>query len=152
MRILVVSDSHERVSLLEQAIAAQPTAKQLFFLGDGTADIETAAALFPTLPIFKVRGNCDFYADAPEEGLETLGGKRFFFTHGHRYAVRLEDAVLAQAAAAHHADIVLYGHTHVPVHRFENGIHYFNPGALRDGRYGVIDLEENGTAFLHMKI
>jgi len=152
MRILVLSDSHERVSLLELAIAAQPAAQHLFFLGDGLADIDSAAALFPKVSVFKVCGNCDFSGNAPLEGLETLGGKRIFFTHGHRLAVKLADAVLAQTAAAQRADIVLYGHTHVPVHRFENGIHFFNPGALKDGRYGVIDLEPNGTAFLHMKI
>jgi predicted phosphodiesterase len=37
--------------------------------------------------------------------------------------------------------MVLYGHTHFPVLKEEEGVFIMNPGALKDGRYGVITIE-----------
>ncbi|UKI23264.1 MAG: metallophosphoesterase family protein [Anaerotruncus sp.] len=46
------------------------------------------------------------------------------------------------AATACKADIALFGHTHCPVCKEMNGIYFFNPGALADGSYGIIDIEK----------
>ena len=40
MRIIVISDTHGRPSLIEKIIEAQPDAKDIFFLGDLIKDIE----------------------------------------------------------------------------------------------------------------
>ncbi len=156
MRVLVLSDSHRRVSLLEQAILAQPEARHLIFLGDGEEDMEQASLLCNSLSgsyrIFKVRGNCDWYSALPEELLETLAQRRVFMTHGHGYMVKSSDEALLQAAKDAGASIALYGHTHVPVHAFTQGIHLFNPGSIANGSYGAIDFLPEGAAFLHMQL
>jgi hypothetical protein len=39
MRILVISDSHRRSSVVDKIIAAQPEARYVFFLGDNDIDV-----------------------------------------------------------------------------------------------------------------
>ncbi|WP_235750531.1 metallophosphoesterase family protein [Nigerium massiliense] len=46
------------------------------------------------------------------------------------------------------ADLVVYGHSHIPVDAVENGVHLFNPGSPTDprrepvGTYGVLEIED----------
>ena len=52
--------------------------------------------------------------------------------HGHRQQAGYTYAGLAHFAREHYADVVLYGHTHVPdlFRDEESGILYVNPGSL----------------------
>ena len=86
----------------------------------------------------------------PLEGLAPFGGVLFFYTHGHRYGVKMGSAQLAETAGARGADVALFGHTHV--RELERGIGtiatVFNPGSLRDGgSYGVIEITDGQCAF-----
>jgi putative phosphoesterase len=78
--------------------------------------VRDLSALDDALPVRAVCGNCDFFgiSDLPDRRVEEIGGYRFFLTHGHRYGVKysLEAAMLAAADAG--ADVLLYGHTHIP--------------------------------------
>ena len=56
------------------------------------------------------------------------------------------------AATACKADIALFGHTHCPVCKEMNGIYFFNPGALADGSYGIIDIENNIVNCKHARV
>lgn len=158
MRILVLSDIHARRSLLYKVFAAQPQAAACFFLGDGERDFDALCADFPKiLPcadtwLFKVRGNCDFRSSAPDSRLEILYSIRIFATHGHLFTVKQNDDALLQEAETQKASIAVYGHTHRAVHRYVNGIHLFNPGAIADGAYGVIDCTDAGIICLHMQV
>ena len=125
MRFLVCSDSHGRVSslidMLERAHTRRFPADAVFFLGDGLRDL--AYLSDAGLPIFRVAGNCDlFRTDAPDEELLTFDGYRILLTHGDRYSVKSGEERLIAAAAGKNADIVLYGHTHVPSE------HYYRAG------------------------
>ena len=67
-------------------------------------------------------------------------------THGHRYGVKSSDGALVERALKVNARILLYGHTHEPVTRYEDGLYIMNPGSARQGRYGMIDITPNGIA------
>ena len=141
MRVLVVSDVHGDFRGLCQAIEQQPTAKTVFFLGDGLRQAEDAADLYPDRTFYTVPGNCDFGADAIPIRQETVGGKRFYFTHGHRHDVKYTLYRLELAAREAEADIALFGHTHNPYEEYVDGLYLFNPGSLRYGRtYGYVDI------------
>ncbi len=112
LTLLVASDSHGRGDLL--ALAARRAKPDLvLFLGDGLHDLH---ALPDDNEVRAVRGNCDWtgLADAPLCRLEEIGGYLIFLTHGHKYGVKYGlDAAIAAAVSAD-ADVLLYGHTHIP--------------------------------------
>lgn len=152
MRILVLSDSHGREGNVFDAIEKHPEAEAIVFLGDGESDFESAEYIFGDKRIVKVAGNCDFYSDLPFCEIVNLGGKRIYCTHGHGENVKFGLQTLISRARAEMADIVLYGHTHTGVSAFEDGLHIFNPGALRDGNYGVVDIVSGGVIGINMKL
>lgn len=141
MRVLVVSDVHGDFRGLCEAIEAQPTAKVVIFLGDGLRQAEDAADLYPDRDFYMVPGNCDFGSDAIPVRQETFGGKRFYFTHGHRHDVKYTLYRLEMAAREAEADIALFGHTHQAYEEYVDGLYLFNPGSLRyDRTYGYVDI------------
>ena len=151
MRLLVISDSHGKSSVIHDIIEAQPSAKHIFFLGDCLCDIDSFDLLYPDRIFHAVSGNCDFYSSVPSKSSVTVCGKRIFFTHGHEFGVKSSDSHLLSYAAAIGADIVLYGHTHIPNIRYADGVYLVNPGSVGRGRekgdtYAYIDIE-NGQVF-----
>ena len=114
MEILVVSDTHGRASRLSEVLE-RTNADTLLFLGDGLRDLSVVP---DGVAVYAVRGNCDFMGwDTPDERTEILGTCRVFMTHGHRYGVKSTLSAAICAAAARNADVLLYGHTHVPLER-----------------------------------
>ncbi|MBQ8388769.1 MAG: metallophosphoesterase [Clostridia bacterium] len=160
MNILIFSDSHGRGELIGEVLARQITPPDaVIFLGDGLRDldrVDTGAA-----ELYCVRGNCDFAAFGEEEEQTViLGGKRIFMTHGHLYGVKSGYGLAIAHAISRGADILLFGHTHEPyLQRIEKGsevggrilereLYVFNPGSLRDGRFGTMTVV-GGQIILH---
>ena len=145
MRILVVSDVHGRESLLWEAIEQQPTARTVLFLGDGIRQAEAAQERYPDRTFYMVPGNCDMGCSLLPVRQETLGGKRFYFTHGHLHDVKYTLYRLDLAARQAGADIALFGHTHAPYEEYADGLYLFNPGSLGYGHtYGFVDIQGGG--------
>ena len=146
MRILVVSDTHRDIYALRSAVLSQPEADTVIHLGDGAEEAAQIKSEFSQKIFLQVRGNCDWNSDLPAEGLETVGGKKIFYTHGYTYNVKYDISSAVSAARAAKADILLFGHTHNPVTMYENGLYIMNPGSLRGsaGTYGVIDITKAG--------
>lgn len=164
MRFLVASDSHGRVSSLLEMVRRAHTkrfpADGIIFLGDGLSDL--AYLRDEGLPLFFVRGNCDgLMIDAPTEEILTFEGHRIFYTHGHHYSVKSGTDSLVSVAAERGADIVLYGHTHVPKECYyapgdtvgatvlNKPLYLMNPGSIREGYgddtagFGVLEITES---------
>lgn len=142
MRVLVVSDIHGREHRLREALEQQPTARHVIFLGDGLRQVEDVMDLYPDRTFYTVPGNCDFGAGGIPVRQEILGGKRFYFTHGHLHDVKYTLYRLDLAAREAGADIALFGHTHNPYREYADGLHLFNPGSLGyGGTYGYVDIE-----------
>lgn len=149
MRLLVISDSHRKGHILEDIINREPTARHIFFLGDNTSDIEDFKYLYTDRHFHICSGNCDFVQDFPLYDIISIKGHNIFYTHGHQYSVKSSTGVLLKTAQNLGCDIVLYGHTHIAVTKYENGVHIVNPGSCAQSRsgpcsYAVIDIEKNG--------
>lgn len=145
MRILVVSDSHRDRDALKKAIDLQRTAEIVIFLGDGINDFNDLKAYYPEKMFLGVKGNCDFGVSGENVGTFTAGGLKIFYTHGHIYNVKysIYNAVLAAREA--NAQILLYGHTHIPLTDYDDGLYIMNPGSIgnpydRKPTYGIIDI------------
>lgn len=143
-KILVMSDSHGSYWKLREAIENEPTAKIVFFLGDGERDIEKAAEDFPDRFFHTVQGNCDWGSMLPISVLDEVEGKRIYACHGHSHLVKHGTADLVAAAKGNNCGVALFGHTHQPVAQYVDGILLFNPGSIKQSCFGTIDIAENG--------
>ena len=115
------------------------TAELVIFLGDGEDDVRDIPMQFPTKAFIGLRGNCDFCGIFPLVQTFETDKVRFFGTHGHLYQVKSTFAALKSAAKKEKAQVALFGHTHHPLLVEENGLLLMNPGALRNGCYGILE-------------
>ena len=141
MKILVFSDSHRSLSGMYTAIDRhQP--QQVIHLGDLMSDAEAVAEHYPKLPFCLVPGNCDGWGVAvPIKKQITLAGKSILLSHGHRWGVKSGYDSAIHDARAVGADVLLFGHTHIPLCRQrEDGLWMMNPGPALTN-YGLIEIE-----------
>lgn len=129
MRFLIFSDSHGRCRDMEQIIDLQPRLDGIFHLGDGRRDLLEGIPKARSFPIFAAVGNCDREQDRPYEIVE-LGGIRILYTHGHLQYVKYSLDQLIRTAREETASIALFGHTHQPCLRYEDGLYLLNPGSI----------------------
>lgn len=148
MRILVISDTHRNIDSLTSVMEDQKP-DLVLHLGDNVEDGEMISKIYGLETII-VRGNGDFNQDYPYDRVLDLAGKRIFMTHGHRYSVRNGHMSLHYKGLETGADIVLYGHTHIPVNLREKDLIIMNPGSPslprqweRVKTVGLIEINEN---------
>ena len=143
MKLLILSDSHSDVVSLKKILKREKNVDAVIHLGDGGTDMWDMNEYTQDLPCYQCQGNCDssFYNFSAEINL-TLCSKKIMACHGHRYNVKSGINTIYFAAKEKEADICLYGHTHMPNNEYYAGVHLFNPGAVKDGRYGIIEIDE----------
>lgn len=158
MKIVVMSDSHGVRQTLEMVMKKQPDADMYIHLGDGEREVHTLLMENPALKekFYYLKGNCDsgFLVDPTLNRLVmTLpNGHKLFAAHGDAYQVKFGTNRMRFDAREAHADIVLYGHTHIRECRYEDGVYIVNPGSLgapRDGKrpgFALIDVCESGVS------
>ncbi len=157
MRILIMSDCHGAVGRVQKAIEAQPTAKHIFYLGDGACEVAELSSLYPDRIFYIVRGNCDRFCEFPLQNTVTVNGTKIFYTHGHSLFVKQSTSILQSQAINHGAKIALFGHTHSAFCEYCNGLYIVNPGALSGSRngpesYAVIDILPSGIMPIIIKL
>ena len=159
MKIAIFSDSHGNSDAVNAIFTKEKDADAFIFLGDGTDDLRMAQKQSPiSQPLLVVRGNCDRNLRIPPEQLSGFEDKLIFLTHGDGYGVKFTLEALKQAAKQRDAEIVLFGHTHVPYLEEDSGIYYFNPGSVAlprrgEATYGVLTLNKNETPlFTHNEV
>jgi len=150
MKILVFSDSHgycDKMIALTRELKLKTTLDYIIHLGDLVRDAKYLQEKFPDIPVLFVSGNCDYSFDRKEQEKEyNLGGKKFFILHGQTRGVKFSHESLRAIAEQKDYDIILYGHTHVPMEDYHEGTYIINPGSINrnsDGSgksYCVIDI------------
>jgi len=146
-----MSDSHGGKSAMLKAVANE-SPDIILHLGDHDRDCAAIEWDYPEIPLRSVRGNCDRSSSGPDADEFTLGGKRFFMTHGHLYSVKTGLRSILSSASAKGADMLLFGHTHVPYHSATEELFVVNPGSIGMGgkTYAVLELK-NGAFVCEMK-
>ena len=86
-------------------------------------------------PVAAVAGNCDPVDNPrlPSRIERTIEGVRIHVSHGHELGVPRPDKLLA----AYDADVIIYGHTHVPLVNRVGGRLVLNPGAAGPRRFDL---------------
>ncbi len=147
MKILVMSDSHGNKANMLRAV--EKTAPGLIIhLGDCVRDTDCLERHYPSIPLWRVRGNCDFGSFAPEYGLEEVDGVRILFAHGHNHNVKLNMDSFCNSVCFSGAKLGLFGHTHRAVWHQIAGIEILNPGSIGEHRnptFAVIETTTNGS-------
>lgn len=146
MKICIFSDSHGySKNMIEAVRREQPVL--CFFLGDGESDLIPLRNRYPGLPIHTVRGNCDLRSTQPLSLSAVVGGVKIFAVHGHQHEVKYDESVreLRYAALQEDADVVLFGHTHLPYLDRYLGMIILNPGSIgrvREPSYAVLNIDD----------
>ncbi len=163
MKWFIASDIHGSAYYAEKMIEAykREQADKMLLLGDilyhgPRNDLPKDYAPKKVIPLLNeekerilcVRGNCDAEVDQMVLEFHIMGdfvliedsGIMVFATHGHVYNEdRLPEGKF---------DVLLHGHTHVPVAREHEGYTYINPGSVsipkEESHHGYM-IFENGT-------
>ncbi|KXG76509.1 YfcE family phosphodiesterase [Thermotalea metallivorans] len=145
MRLGVISDTHGAIRTAERAIKQMGKVDLLVHLGDYYEDGMKLRERIG-VPLIGVKGNCDFYREGEEEIIREIEGHKIYMIHGHQYDVKRDLNRLYYRALELGCNIVLYGHTHVPLRIAWGDVLIFNPGSISQPRggarssYGLIDI------------
>ncbi|EGR4183434.1 YfcE family phosphodiesterase [Vibrio cholerae] len=162
MKLFFVSDLHGSLPATEQALALYQAsgAQSLILLGDvlnhgprnpipqGYNPVAVAEKLNQfAQQIIAVRGNCDSEVDqmllsfpmmSDSAWVLLSSGRRLFLTHGHFYH---KDKLPPLSDG----DVLVHGHTHIPMAEQVGSIYLVNPGSMTFPRsdyaasYGVLE-------------
>ena len=146
MQILCISDSHGAAGAVLDVLYDNPTAKHVFFLGDGLNDITDIFPIFNDRTFYTVLGNCDFNPFYKLSDTAVLENKKIFYTHGHIFNVKNSLLPLKKEADKINADIILYGHTHTAGYEFYGTRLILCPGSINPNKssfasYALISIE-----------
>lgn len=156
MLVAVISDTHNNTTAIKHVKKYIAHADILLFLGDGEEDIEAISEDFKG-KIYAVRGNCDFAGKNPQEMIVEVLDKKIFICHGHRYNVKYEYNSIYYRGKELEVDIVLFGHSHLPMIEELDDILLMNPGSVSHGSglmrrsLGYIEIEENKKPMAYIK-
>jgi hypothetical protein len=157
MKIAVISDTH----LAHPTEGFRRHMKALF----SDADIMIHAGDMTSSNVFDylsnwdlraVRGNMDdpdLGARLPERRVEEIAGRRIGIIHGWGSPQGIENAVLSAFPGV---DIIVFGHSHLPLNMKKRGVVLFNPGSYRGGysttgTVGIIEIAGEIT-FRHLEV
>lgn len=149
MKIFVVSDTHGSIEDFLRAIETMEKPDLIIHLGDYVDDGLKIEKIMGIRTII-VKGNCDyFHRGYDEDKLIVLNDKKIFITHGHNYNVRYGVNNLSYKGQEVDADLILFGHTHIPIIIEDKDRMIMNPGSPTqprnyDGKktFGIIEICE----------
>ena len=136
----IISDTHGL--LREEAVAALRGADHIVHAGD-IGDMQIIRALEQIAPVTYVEGNNDS-RDGTDIVRITVGGLRLLVTHILPRPRTPHRRVLA-SLRGEPADVVVFGHSHLPHNEVIDGVRYFNPASAGPRRFdypislGIID-------------
>ncbi len=165
MTFLILSDSHRKSENIRKAAERCRNCDAILFLGDGVDDF-SGEDRFMSMPVYKVRGNCDLFSfpsqtHIPEELILHFDEYTVMMMHGHHLGVKSGYDTAIAYAAAKGADILLFGHTHIPFEKYipageefcgtvlKKPLYIFNPGSVGEYSFGTMTLKKNGVLFGH---
>lgn len=152
MNILIMADSHGKLTNLIDAYEREKP-NLIIAAGDCMKDVEEFHYLYENIELEAVRGNCDLYFNgAEEEKILKIEGKKILITHGHLYEVKWGMEEIEKRAKELKVEVVIFGHTHIPYMKKKDGIYYFNPGSLKEKRYGVIKISSTEIEFIFKEL
>lgn len=144
MRILIASDIHGRLLAAKrlEAVVANLKPERIVFLGDYLYNgprngvpsdydpMGVATILNRMAPIvIGVRGNCDSRVDESLMRFR-IEDSQVVYLNGFRCDLIHGDLLTSDLLEVERGDVLMYGHTHVPMLKKSDGVVYVNPGSI----------------------
>lgn len=150
MKVGVISDSHARsfAELPENLVKALSAVDLIIHAGD-IVTMDVIRGLQTLAPVKGVCGNMDYpevRVALPEKQTIEIEGRKIGIVHGRGGPATLEPTVMNLFSEV---DIIVFGHSHIPVNKVVNGILLFNPGSARES-YGTLEVGKNTEGKIHM--
>jgi len=156
-KVIVVSDTHGYTGNFDKVVEENKDAHLLIHLGDVCND-EQYINRKVHYAVKILKGNNDWSYELPEKAVMNIMGHKILATHGHLYNVLFGVERLVWTARELGCDIVLFGHTHVPIVEEGDDLTLVNPGSLSYPRqmghkpsYVIMMMDEDGTVDYEIK-
>lgn len=154
MKVLIISDTHYlRKNELNKFFKQFSNIHDIIHCGD----IYLGFQPNDFLDMHICKGNNDF-ADIPRFSYFTIDNIRFLITHGHINDYAYKPQKMKELLKDYPADIICFGHTHVPYYYKDHEIMMINPGSLSLGRsyprkntYAIFDTTSLEVHFYDVK-
>lgn len=152
MKVVVTADTHltkKRKPLPDRLVQELHKADLIIHAGDWMS-IEVYHELEQFAPVKGVYGNADetdITEKVPWKDIIEVGGYTIGLTHGHGEKKTTETRV-RDAFAGDEVDIIIFGHSHIPMLRYINKTLLLNPGSPTYKRklpyysFAILEIEE----------
>ncbi|GAB3043884.1 metallophosphoesterase family protein [Virgibacillus ainsalahensis] len=152
MRIIIMADTHmpyKAKELPTRLIQELKTADMIIHAGDwNSMDVYNALAKYG--PVKGVYGNVDgagITKNFSSKELVTINGFRIGIVHGHGEKKTTETRAF-EAFADEKVDVIIFGHSHIPLLRYFKKVLLLNPGSPTDKRtqpyysFAILEIDE----------
>jgi len=153
-RIGVISDTH---GVVHPAVAGAFANVDVIVHAGDIGGAHVLAALRAIAPVLSVDGNNDEGATGEDIVRATIGTLRILLTHILPRPSRPDQRVLA-SLRKEPADLVVFGHSHLPHDEIVNGVRYFNPASSGPRRFdyptsvGLLELRGGEWSARHIAL
>jgi len=154
LRIGIISDTHGVIHPRVEELFARMD--HIVHAGDVGGE-HVLRSLRGLAPVTYVDGNNDGLSTGEDILRFDLGGLRILLTHilprPHKLAPRVADSLRAQPA-----DLVVFGHSHLPHHEMVGGVTYFNPASSGPRRFnypvsvGLLEIRGRTWKAMHVAL
>lgn len=150
MKIIVIGDTHipKKAKEIPDIVKEECISADLIIHVGDWQTIEVYKYLTSLGDVEGVYGNVDcpeLLNILPSKKIICINQKHIGIIHGHGHSKTTEKRVIS-AFEDEKIDCILFGHSHIPVHKYINNILLFNPGSATDKRkqknwsYGIITI------------
>lgn len=154
MKILLMSDVHGNLKLMDKIIGENKDCDLKFFMGDFELYNKEKQILESSKFDRVVTGNCDNPGISPYEEIFEINNIKIMMLHGHSMGgifKKIDFLKLNDCAKENNVKIILHGHDHIADNVINDGITRFNPGSITSPRggkkasYGILSIGNNET-------
>ncbi len=160
LKVVIISDTHmpKRAKALPAVLKDELKNAGLIIHAGDWQTLALYDELQQYAPVEGVAGNIDEDEVTEKLGLKKIieaAGMRIGIVHGHGKGKTTEKRAMA-AFRDDDPDFIIFGHSHIPIHKEVDGVVLFNPGSPTDKRrqkqfsYGLLTIEKSEMTIKHV--
>lgn len=130
-RLVVMSDNHGLDTMMAYIKELEPYADYYIHCGDSEASRQELLSGY-----ICVSGNNDWYLDLPQQAKLKVEDMNILITHGQYFGFFNRELAMNDLLTKNHCQILLCGHTHMPMFEQDGDYYYINPGSTTLPRGG----------------